>query len=64
MYITERAVFELRAEGLVLTEIAPGMDLEKDVLAQMNFKPVIADDLKTMDGRIFRNEIMGLKKDQ
>lgn len=64
MYITERAVFELRAEGLVLTEIAPGMDLEKDILAQMNFKPVIADDLKTMDGRIFRNEIMGLKKDQ
>lgn len=64
MYITERAVFELRAEGLVLTEIAPGMDLEKDVLALMDFKPIVAKDLKTMDARIFREEVMGLKNDR
>lgn len=61
MYITERAVFELRPQGLVLTEIAPGMDLQKDVLDQMDFLPIIADDLKTMDARIFRTGAMGLK---
>ncbi len=61
IYITERAVFELKDEGLVLTEIAPGMDLETDILAYMDFKPVIADDLKEMDSRIFKPEKMNLK---
>lgn len=60
VYVTERCVFELRKEGLTLTEIAPGVDLEKDILAHMEFKPLIADDLKEMDARLFKEEKMGL----
>jgi len=52
MYITERAVIEIVQEWVMLTEIAPGIDLQKDVLDRMQFKPVIAKDLKEMDPRI------------
>jgi propionate CoA-transferase len=62
MYITERAVFRLTSEGMVLTEIAPGVDLEKDILALMDFKPIMAPDLKVMDARIFKEEKMGLSE--
>jgi len=61
IYVTERAVFELRKEGLVLTEIAPGINLEKDILGQMQFKPIISETLKQMDNRIFEDSPMGLK---
>lgn len=60
MYITERCVFQLGQEGLILTEIAPGIQLERDILAQMAFKPLIAPNLKIMDKRIFKEELMGL----
>ena len=59
-YITERAVFKADTEGLTLVEIAPGMDLDKDVLAHMEFVPRISPNLKTMDERIFKDEKMGL----
>ena len=58
--ITERAVFRVTQDGLVLTEIAPGVDLQKDVLAQMEFAPRIASDVKEMDARIFRDAPMGI----
>lgn len=60
-YITERAVFELEADGLVLTEVAPGLELERDILRQMDFRPRIARSLKTMDKRLFEAPPMGLR---
>ena len=61
MYITERAVFELKEDGLHLTEIAPGVDVQKDVLDLMDFAPIVDKNLKLMDKRIFIDELMGLK---
>ncbi len=61
LYITERAVFNLSKKGIVLIEIAPGIDLEKDVLAHMDFKPIISENLTIMDERIFLEKAMGLK---
>lgn len=53
LYLTERCVFRLSADGLVLTEIAPGADLERDILSQMDFRPIISDDLTQMDRKLF-----------
>ncbi|WP_462421083.1 fatty acid degradation protein FadX [Salinicoccus sp. Marseille-QA3877] len=52
-YVTERAVFQLAEDGLELIEIAPGLDLERDVLLQMDFKPAISKELKVIDEGIF-----------
>lgn len=60
LYITERAVFVLNERGLELTEIAPGIDLEKDVLGLMQFRPEISKELKLMDERIFSEGKMNL----
>ena len=63
LYITERCVFELKEQGMELIEIAPGIDLEKDVLAFMDFEPIINNSPRIMDQRIFRHEPMGLRDD-
>jgi len=63
LYVTERCVFSLTKEGLELIEIAPGVDLNKDILSWMDFKPIIREPLHLMDERIFRPEPMGLKED-
>lgn len=58
--VTERAVLELRPAGPTLTEIAPGVDLQRDVLDQMEFTPIIAENLKVMDAKLFAEPQMGL----
>lgn len=57
-YITERAVFELKKDGIYLTEVAPGIDIQTQIIDLMGFVP----NIKCMDERIFQNELMGLKK--
>ena len=63
LYVTERCVFQLTPDGLELIEIAPWTDLEKDVLAHIEFEPIIRGELKLMDARIFAAGPMGLKED-
>lgn len=53
LYITERCVFQLAAGGLELIEIAPGLDLENDILVHLPFRPLIASELKTMPMECF-----------
>lgn len=64
LIITERAVFQLTKEGVMLTEIAPGMDLERDILSQMAFRPIVSPQLKEMDRRLFLAAPMGLRESQ
>jgi propionate CoA-transferase len=60
-YVTERCVFQLTQEGLELIEIAPGVDLQHDILAQMDFKPLVSPSLGLMDARLFADVPMGLR---
>ena len=62
MFVTERCVFELIDHKMTLTEIAPGLDLQKDVLDQIDFTPVISPELKLMDEGIFCETWGGLGK--
>ena len=59
-YVTERCVFRLTPEGLELAEVAPGIDVERDILAHMRFRPIVREP-KTMDARIFGLDPMGLE---
>jgi propionate CoA-transferase len=63
LYITERCVFSLGKEGLELSEIAPGVDLQKDILDLIDFEPVIPRPPKLMDERIFNHAPIGLKEE-
>jgi acyl CoA:acetate/3-ketoacid CoA transferase len=60
-YVTERCVIRLLERGLTVAEIAPGVDLQRDVLAQAGIELAVAPDLKTMDARLFRPDPMGLQ---
>ncbi len=66
LYVTERCVFRLTGDAargaLELIEIAPGIDLERDILAQMDFKPAISTQLRLMDGALFVDQRMGLRE--
>jgi propionate CoA-transferase len=62
LFVTERCVFRLTERGLALTEVAPGIDIERDILAHMDFAPIV-ENVVEMDGRIFRPEPMGLERD-
>ena len=61
MYITERAVFRLTKGGLVLEEIAPGIDIHSDIISKMSFTPLLGNPIKEMDKRIFNDGNMGLR---
>ena len=61
LYVTERCVFRLCPEGLELVEIAPGVDLQKDILERMDFVPLMRAEPVLMDSRIFREEPMRLR---
>ena len=62
LYVTERCVFRRVENCLALMEVAPGIDIERDVLAHMGFRPIIGD-VALMDPRIFAPEPMGLERD-
>ena len=62
IYITERCVFTLTAEGMELSEVAPGIDVERDILAKMDFVPIMRVAPRLMDARIFGDSPMQLRR--
>jgi propionate CoA-transferase len=62
LYITERCVFQLTEQGLELIEVAPGIDIKRDILDKMDFEPIVRQP-REMDPRIFRAEPMGLREE-
>ena len=58
LFVTERCVFRLAPEGLTLAEVAPGIDIERDILAQMEFRPIVPEHVPLMDARIFAEGMM------
>ncbi len=60
LYVTERCVFKLVPEGLLLAEVAPGIDIDRDILGRMAFRPVVPDEVAPMDPALFRDAPMGL----
>lgn len=62
LFITERAVFKIVKEGVMLVEIADGIDLKRDVLDLMEFRPIISKELKIMDKSIYNEDSFGLRQ--
>jgi propionate CoA-transferase len=60
LYVTERAVFRLTEKGLILEEISPGVDIDRDILHKMEFSPIISTSLKQIDERLFNESKIGL----
>jgi propionate CoA-transferase len=60
LYVTERAVFRLTERGIILEEVAPGIDVDKDITSKMGFMPIVGS-IKEMDNRIFNDGKMGIK---
>jgi len=63
LFVTERAVFRVAASGLELIEVAPGIDIERDIFGQMDFRTPVAADLREMDARIFAPGLMGIAEE-
>ncbi|MGE5684216.1 MAG: acyl CoA:acetate/3-ketoacid CoA transferase [Nitrososphaerota archaeon] len=63
LYVTERAVFRLTEKGLILEEVSPGVDIDRDILSKMEFRPIIATPLKLMDERLFGVGKLGLSEE-
>jgi acyl CoA:acetate/3-ketoacid CoA transferase len=63
-YVTERGVMKLTADGVVLTEIAPAVDLQSQILDQSEFPLIVSDDLKVMDSALFKDAPIGLSLPQ
>lgn len=63
LYITERAVFKVNDEELLtLTEVAPGIDIKKDIINQMEFRPIISENLKLMNPKLFISDKLNLEE--
>ncbi|HET7147972.1 MAG TPA: CoA-transferase [Candidatus Nitrosopolaris sp.] len=60
LYVTERAVFRLTKDGIILEEVAPGIDIDKDITSKMGFMPIVGS-IKEMDKRIFNDGKMGIR---
>jgi acyl CoA:acetate/3-ketoacid CoA transferase len=63
LYVTERAVFRLTKDGVTLEEVAPGIDIDNDVIRKMSFQPMIKGTVKEMDEKIFNDSIMGIRNE-
>ncbi len=61
LYVTERCVFRRTKEGMELTEVAPGIDIDRDILGHMDFKPIIRAP-RTMNSRLFGTDLMRLEE--
>jgi acyl CoA:acetate/3-ketoacid CoA transferase len=62
LYVTERAVFRLVKEGVILEEVAPGIDIDKDIISKMSFVPIHGSSVQQMDERLFNDEKMGTRE--